>query len=106
MSEENKGKRDEIIKKAKTDLIWEMIMENQDADDATFTKADIEVELYGWLEKVDPTAKKPQEERPSVELREILIHLIDYREILKNRPNNLTKLIQKLQNKLSVQERV
>lgn len=53
----------EQIKKEKIALIWEMIMNWQDADDDQFTKQDIEVDLYAWLEKVDPKEKKENQKK-------------------------------------------
>jgi len=52
---------EEIVKKEKIKLIWEMIEGWQDARDRDidinteqFSAQDIEVDLYEWLEKVDP----------------------------------------------------
>ncbi len=43
----------EKIKEGQADLIWEMIQENQDADEGPFTKEDIESDLYDWFKKID-----------------------------------------------------
>lgn len=50
---------EQYAKEEKINLIWEMINENQSADEGTYTKNDIEVDLYAWLEKIDPKSQSP-----------------------------------------------
>jgi len=42
-----------IKQEAQTELIWAMIEENQDSDEGDYSKNDIELELYGWFEKLN-----------------------------------------------------
>lgn len=56
---------DDVIKKAKVSLIWQMIEEWQDARSGEDIHAplvsynEIEADLYEWLEKIDPNPTPP-----------------------------------------------
>lgn len=59
------GEIDKARKEAKIELLWELIEEWQDARDngedihaPKFSFNDIEVDLYEWLEKIDPAGRK------------------------------------------------
>lgn len=78
------------VKEEKVKLIWDMIQDWQDARDLTidinepqFSAQDIEIDLYDWLEKVDPQApkQKPESLPSESEAEKILRELIELKDL-------------------------